>query len=357
MNAQGIIDYREVLRRIWERRKLFAKTLPIAFVLACIWVLPQPRYYTSDVMLAPEAMGEVTGSSLASLASSFGLNIGEGSGGDAIYPMLYPDLFSSPSFIVSLFDIEIDVPDEDGHVVHTDYYTYLSKMQKKNWLLAPFKALLRTVKQWIRPKKASEKGAGDVSKLDPFQLSYDDYMLVQNASKLLSCSVDKKTDVITLTVKDQNAYVSAVLADSVRARLQVFITDYRTSKARQDLNYFKQLTDEAQLAYAKAVVAYSSYCDTHRNSVLQAHLSRRDELDNDMQLKFQTYTAMNTQMEAAKAKVLEKTPAFTTLKTASVPVKPAGPKRMIFVAAILFLTFLGTGAYILRDIVLPASEQ
>ena len=65
-----------------------------------------------------------------------------------------------------------------------------------------------------------------------------------------------------------------------------------------------------------------------------------------MQLKYNTYTAMAAQMQTADAKVQERTPAFTTIQESSVPVKPAGPKRMIFVALILFLTFLGTSVYI-----------
>ena len=52
-------------------------------------------------------------------------------------------------------------------------------------------------------------------------------------------------------------------------------------------------------------------------------------------------------MQAAKAKVQERTPAFTVIKGANVPIKPSGPKRMIFVAFILLLTFAGTSIYIL----------
>lgn len=349
------VDYHKVFSEIWKRRKLFGKTLPIAFVLACIWILPQPRYYTSEVMLAPEAAGEVTGGSLANLASSFGFNIGEGTG-DAIYPMLYPDLFKSPDFIVSLFDVKLTVPLDDGEVLHTDYYTYLLKHRKKNWLTYPFQQALRSVKQWVKPQKDSERAAGDASQLNPFQLSYADYSLVEEVKSIITCTVDKKTDVTTIVVTDQNAVVSAVMADSVKSRLQQFIINYRTSKARQDLAYYQKLSDEAKQEYEHSVLEYSRFCDTNRNSVLQSYLSRRDELENDMQLKYQTYTAMNTQMQGARAKVQEKTPAFTTLKTATVPVKPAGPKRMIFVAVILFLTFVGTSIYILRDILIPKSD-
>ena len=67
-----------------------------------------------------------------------------------------------------------------------------------------------------------------------------------------------------------------------------------------------------------------------------------------MQLKFNVYTALNTRLEAAQAKVQENTPVFTTLKNATVPVKPAGPKRVIFVAIMLFLATMGTFAYLFK---------
>ena len=78
-------------------------------------------------------------------------------------------------------------------------------------------------------------------------------------------------------------------------------------------------------------------------------------MENDMQLKFNAYSTINTQLQAAKAKVQERTPAFTTLKGAAVPIKPAGPKRMLFVFLMLILTFMGTCGYILYDIVKPES--
>ena len=67
-----------------------------------------------------------------------------------------------------------------------------------------------------------------------------------------------------------------------------------------------------------------------------------------MQMAFNVYTALNQQLEQAKAKVQECTPAFTTLKCASVPVKPSGPKRVMFVLGMLILTFFGTTYYIVK---------
>ena len=58
---------------------------------------------------------------------------------------------------------------------------------------------------------------------------------------------------------------------------------------------------------------------------------------------------MTTQYQAAKAKVQERTPAFTVIQGAAVPLKASGPKRMIFVISMLFLAFIITTLYIAKE--------
>ena len=129
---------------------------PIVAVLSILWILPQPRYYDCSVSLAPESNGEDLGGGLASMASSFGINLG-GNGNDAIYPLLYPDLMGSNKFIVSLFDIRVKT---DDNTIDTDYYTYLTKHQKKNWLTAPFNKAKNTNVALISENKKNTSSTG-----------------------------------------------------------------------------------------------------------------------------------------------------------------------------------------------------
>ena len=138
------------------------------------------------------------------------------------------------------------------------------------------------------------------------------------------------------------------MADSVMTHLQNFITNYRTKKARLDLEYYQHLTDSARIEYIEAQNRYSDYCDAHNNILLQASISQRDRLENELSMKLNTYQAMLTQLQATKAKVQEETPAFTTLQSATVPLKPAGPKRMIFVAAMLVLSSIVLSVWLTR---------
>ena len=117
-------------------------------------------------------------------------------------------------------------------------------------------------------------------------------------------------------------------------------------KAIIDKEYYKQLTEEAKENYEKARRLYASYADANSEVVLASYRTKLDDLENDMQLKFNNYTAMTTQYQAALARVQERTPAFTMIKGATVPYKPTGPKRMIFVAGMLIFATILLSLYV-----------
>jgi len=344
-NNKDTIDLSLILKKILKRKRLFYVLWPITFVLSCALILCVPRYYRSTVKLAPEMENSSGVGALGSLASSFGIDLGTVETSDAISPLLYPELVASPNFLVSLFDIH--VVSEDGEI-DTDYYTYLRYHQKKTLYMRPVVWAKRQINKLLKKKKIGGR-SGEDGAIDPTRLSEDDARIVRGLQKNIVCNVDKKTVVISITVTDQDRLICADIADSVRVHLQQFITDYRTSKARIDAEHYRALAAKAFDDYKMAMRRYSNYCDTHVNSILQSYLSKRDELENDMQLKLNTYTALNTQWETAKARIQEKTPAFTVLEVASAPIKPAGPKRMLFVLGMLILTTIGAVLYILKD--------
>ena len=99
--------------------------------------------------------------------------------------------------------------------------------------------------------------------------------------------------------------------------------------------------------YDKALVKYSTNADAYTNSILTTYKAKVERLENDMQAKYNVYTAMNTQLQAARAKLQEATPAFTVIEGASVPMKPAGPKRMLISIAMMIFSFFVLSGYLL----------
>lgn len=336
------IDVVAITKEMWQHRKLYYISLPIVFIISCLLIICVPRYYVSTSKLAPE-LSSYNSSSLGDLASSFGFDLGGSStNGDAIFPELYPDLIASNDFIISLFDV--NVKSVDG-TVNTTYYNYLSTMQKAPW----WTSAMSTAMSWFAEKDSL--GAKGNAKVNPFRLTKRQDNIAHVISGNITCDVDKKNYVISITVKDQDPLIAATLADTVQARLQQFITNYRTSKARKDLHYYQELCTEAKAKYEKTRRMYGSYSDSNQDVILESYKLKQNDLENEMQLLYNNYTTLQTQVQQAQAKLLMQTPAFTILQSASVPLKPAGPKRMIFVLGMTFLAFIIVTIYSSKNVI------
>ena len=340
---QSSIDFVKIFQDLLRHKWLYFKVLPIAFVLAAIYALSLPNYYNCTVKLSPEMSStKASAGGLAALASSFGVNLGTGGvGTEALFPTLYPDLMNSVDFKTSLFSVPVTIEGdkEEGEKDRTlSYYDYLSKEQKTTWWGAGMKALFSIFKS-----KEEEMD----KKVDPFRLTKDQTEIVKTINQNIVCDVDKKTMVITINVTDQNAVICANMADTVKTRLQKFITDYRTSKARVDLEYNRKIAAETKARYEKARRRYAEFADANQDIILESVRQRLTDLENEMQLQYNAYQQVAAQLLAAEAKVQEETPAFTTLQSATVPVKKSGPKRAQMCLIFLFLAFLGTTAWIL----------
>lgn len=339
---ESSIDFGKIFQDLLRHKMLYVKVLPVAFILAAIYALSLPNYYECTVKLSPEMSGSRSTSGLASLASSFGVNIGSATAGaDAIVPTLYPDLMNSSDFKTSLFPVKVTIEGdkEKGEKDRTmAYYDYLKDEQKAPWWSSAMKGLFSLFKSSAVSPQTS---------VNPFRLTREQAAIAKALNKKVVCDVDKKTMVITITVTDQNPVICATMADSVKNRLQKFITDYRTSKVRVDLEYNKKIAAETKARYEKARQKYSEFMDANQDIVLQTVRQKQTDLENDMQLQYNAYQQVAAQLMAAEMKVQQETPAFTTLQSATVPVVKAGPKRAQMCLIFLFLAFLGVTAWIL----------
>ena len=324
------IDYMKLLKDLLKHKMLYVKVLSTAFVLAAIYALSQPNYYNCTVLLSPEMSGSKSTGGLASLASSFGVNLGSGGAGtEALFPTLYPELMNSVDFKTSLFHVPVTIEGdkEEGEPDRTmSYYEYLKDEQKSPWWSAAIGGTIKFIVGLFKDAEAKE------DKVDPFRLTPEQTAIVKVIDKKVVCDVDKKTMVITIDVTDQDPVICATMADTVKTRLQNFITDYRASKAR----------------YERARQLYAEFMDSNHDIILQTVRQKQTDLENDMQLHYNAYTQAAAQYLAAEAKVQQETPAFTTLQSATIPVEKAGPKRAQICLIFLFLAFLATTAWILH---------
>ena len=178
--------------------------------------------------------------------------------------------------------------------------------------------------------------------MDKCHLSQEQTDACNAITGMMKCNVDQKTDVITIDVNTQAAKVAALVADTVLNYLQNFIIEYRTNKAKNDLQYVEGIYSEAKDTYESARRKYAAFCDANQEVELPSLQSEMEEMENDMQLKYTNYTQLQQQLQMAQAKLRERTPSFTVIQSATVALKKSKPKRMIIVGLFFAVAFFGT---------------
>lgn len=342
-NQEEEIDLLELARKLWDSRRMLIRWGIAGAVIGLIVAFSIPREYTTTIKLAPEANdGKVASGGLGALASMSGISMGTGGGSDAVYPQLYPDVVSSVPFVVGLFDVNL--VDKEGNA--TTVRQYLEEDTSAPWWSA-IMSLPGTVIGGVTSLFTSDDEVAEGDSINIFHLSREENDIVQALSERISANVDTKTSVITLSSTMQDPVVSAMLADTIETRLREYVTEYRTNKARQDLEYAQKLNDEARDEYYKAQQRYADYTDKNQGLILRSAQTERDRLQNESSLAFNLYNQTAQQLQMAKAKVQQTTPVYTVVQPATVPLRPSKPSKVLILVGFVFLAVVAASAWIL----------
>ena len=206
------IDFVAIFKKLWLHRKTYYKVLPATLIITYLIIVCVPRYYRCTVSLAPEPTGANMSGSLSSLASSFGMgSLAKMGNNDALYAEIYPNVIESKDFIVDLMNIEVETKDKE---VKCNYYTYLRDKQKTAW----WNVIKGTISEWIKPSPKDTYNGKE--KLNVFNLTKQQDDILAAAGSKIKCSYDKKTEIVSITVQDQDPLVCATMANATCKKLQ-----------------------------------------------------------------------------------------------------------------------------------------
>ncbi|HUW93110.1 MAG TPA: Wzz/FepE/Etk N-terminal domain-containing protein [Bacteroidales bacterium] len=321
------IDLLELVRQLWAKKGFIVKITAIAMVVGLVVAFSIPREYTCTVKMAPEgAKSSITGD-MSSIAAMAGINIGVGNS-DGLSHMLYPDVVQSMPFITEL----IHIPANNNRLSPgSTLYNYLDKGIRQPWwrtvLASPFKLI-----DLIRFGK--DKGVD--KEINPFKLTKKQDEIFTGLKKRIGVSIDKKTGIITAGVTMQDPVIAAVVADSLVSKLERYVIDYRTNKARQDLDFALKIFSDSKQEYYDAQKSYARYIDNNKNVVLESVLIEQERLKNEQVLAYNVYSSLVQQVEKAKMKVQEQTPCLTVIEPARIPVKKSNTSRLTILFTFCF---------------------
>lgn len=340
------IDMLELASKLWSARRRIFKWAGIGAILGLIVAFSIPKEYTASVTLAPEWGNSKANSQsgLGMLASMAGININQGQATDAVYPQLYPDVISSVPFTVGLLKVELptNIEDTDSATVES----LLVDHTRSPWWGFFFKVpgmIIGGIKSLFVDDEET-KGDGSI---DPYRLTLKQSRLVESLNKRIDAIADTKTLTVVVSTTMQDPVAAATLADTVVARLSKFVTEYRTGKARKDLEYARKINEEARLEYYKAQQRYAAAVDRNHGLSTRSAAIELERLQNESQLAFSLYNTTAQQEKMAEAKVQENTPVFAVVKPATVPVKPSKPRKVLILFGYVFLAVVAACAYTL----------
>ena len=325
---ESSIDWQDLLSKAWRGKKVIITVTVVFMFLGLISALTMTRIYTSKVTLVPE-LGKSTSSSLSSLSSMLGLGgMTMGSSADAYHVTVYPEVVASTPFVAKMFDMRVTDPKKG---IDTTLIGYLTRERFSIGSVIGY--VTKPIFSLFSNKEEETKG----NELNLFHLTKEQDRIVKTMNKAIQVDVDKKTGETTIQVTMDNPVIAATVADTVCKHLREYIVEYRTRKAREDLENYKKIADESYQRYLKASKAYAYYQDHNRGLILNAVISEGSRLSNELQIASQLYQQMKLQAEMARGKVIDEKPVFAIIQPATVPLLPQNSRAKV----LLIWTFVG----------------
>ncbi len=334
------IDLIEVFKKIWAGRKIIYKSMAICFVIGLIVAFGTPKEYKSEVTLLVETGSGSNGMSglLQQFGGLAGLNLGgAGAGTDALRPDLYPDVIKSTPFLLEILNQKVTESKYDSTITISQYLDRHTRSSLMSMILGNTIGLPGKIIGWVRGKPKNDEPSTKNQRARPLKLTPEQSTDIGTLSGCIKAKQGESNNTLVISVEMQDPQVAAQLTDSVVKSLTKYITDYRTQKAKTDMQFVATSAAEAELKYKQTQRALATYSDQNKNVILASARTEEQRLQAEYTLAFNIYNTLSQQLEQAKLKVQQETPVFKVLNPAQVPLQKSKPKTSLILVAMVFL--------------------
>jgi len=338
------INFGEIYGALKKYKILIAATSLFFAGLGALYSLTLNNEYEASVKMVPESTDSKSGGmagglgGLSSLAGLAGINIGGATGVDAIQPAMYPNIVASIPFLQELVNAKIYNPKIKKWQGLKDYL-------KEHQSNAPIK--LYDSEKLAEEKAKKELSDADLKDLnipttpgqtiDFINIDLKEAHILNKLKSYIKVEVDKKTMFLTITCTLQNPIIAANLTSLVQSQLTKYIVNYRTEKVRKEMEFLISRQSEAKKRYDQALFTFSNYKDQNRNRFLNVAKTQEKKLQYEVDLSFNLYSSITTQLSEAQIKVQKETPIFKVLEPAQVPLSRSSPKRSLITIGAMFI--------------------
>ena len=339
------IDIMEFVAKLWKNRLMIIKWGCLGVVIGLVVGFSLPKTYKASAILAPEA-AESTSSGIGGIAAMMGVSITNGT--DAISVEMLPDVAHSTPFIVELFDLPVQFERKDS-ILNTTLFDYMVNYQQKPWwspiMAAPMKVLSWCIS--LLKEKEPEEIIASKENRNLATLTKKERKVVGHFAENIIINIDKKTGKTQIEMEMQDPLVVYTTTQAVVDHLTEYMSNYRTSKVRQDIKNLTAIYEQRKADYYEAQQAYAKYVDANKNVIRQSAQAEQERLQQEMNLAYQIYSQVATQLETTRIKEQETKPIFTVLEPVAVPNQKSGPSKAKLLILFTFLAGCGAAAWTL----------
>jgi uncharacterized protein involved in exopolysaccharide biosynthesis len=333
------ISLSDIIQFLKDSVKTVLISTVLCLIIGIIYALSLRNEYTASVRVMPELKSATAGGNLGelrSLAGLAGVSLDNAGNSETIRPDLYPDVLKSTPFTIYLLRQPVSKVDNSALISLQTY-------------------MLNESNSGIFGSSGDEKKDKSKSRIissNAVELTEEQEKLSDELEKRINVETDKKNGIITLSAVMNDPKVAANIASKTLSYLSKYVSDYRTGKARQQVNFLVKQSNEARRKYEAAEFALYNYRDKNRSLFLNTAKIEEQRLQADYQLAQEIYTNLSRQLEQARIKVQEEQPVFQVLEPARIPSHKSGPKRTILVIGFTFFgVIIGLTIFLIRRII------
>ena len=195
------LDIMALVRNLWEGRKTIIIVTAIFIALGLVAALTMKRSYTVTSTMVPQ-MKSRSSSSLSSLASLAGIDLGMSNTGSDLSPLIYPQIVSSVPFRRELMYTPLHYEKADTMVSMYTYAKEYNKPTVMSYILKYTIGLPGTLLGMLRKEKPEPAILSAASATDsvprPIVINKDEERMIKAIGQDVTLAVDKKEGYLTL---------------------------------------------------------------------------------------------------------------------------------------------------------------
>ncbi|MEL7834094.1 hypothetical protein [Fodinibius sp. Rm-B-1B1-1] len=302
-----------------------AKITGAFLVLGLLIALFSPKEYSTEATLMPESQSAQSGAAglLQQYGGMLGISGGQLSGGQegSIPPQLYPNIVQSLPYQVELMNTKIYFSRYDTTATVHAFFNEIHSPSLFGYIGKFTIGLPGKIAGLFEEEQEDRPLPQKVDREAVLSLSKEQMETVKTLRERLSISVDQETGILTLTSEFPTPRAAAEVGQKGIQLLRKNVEEYRTEKARQNLQFVQEQVQEAKKRFEEVQSRLAEFRDSNINLATAKAQSREQELQSQYDLTFNLYNSLAQRQEQAKLDLQEETPVLSVLEPVSVPLE------------------------------------